>query len=83
MSSYPDRYQREDFDTLISIHHRPTGFKFYQQGGRIVVLKEREFDSIWAIFADFTTTELQIEHTVLTEAALRRAAINWLKGHLR
>lgn len=81
--SFNERYRREDFDSFVSITHRPTGFRFYQSGGRITVLKRREFDGLWSIFADFSTTELQIEHTVLTEAALRKAAITWLKDNAK
>lgn len=82
MTSYPDRFQKHDFTTHINITHTPTGFKFYQNGGRIVVL-QADPDGRYQVFTDFTTPELQIEHTVLTEAALRRAAILWLKVHLK
>jgi hypothetical protein len=83
MGSYPDRYQKDDFETFVSILHRPTETKFYQQAGRVIVLKLNPDTGLYHSFADFTTTELQIEGTYLTEAALRRAAITWLKGHLK
>lgn len=72
------KYTREYFDTHIQISHRPTGYKFYQSGGQIVVLSPRD-DGIYQIFASFTTTELQIEGTHLTEATLRKAAVTWMK----
>lgn len=83
MSNYPDRYPKDDFHTHINITHKPTGFKFYQNGGRIVILQKDDVSGFYGVFSDFSIPELQIEHTVLTEAALRRAAINWLKGHLK
>jgi len=81
-SPYPDRYQKDDFTTHVNITHTPTGFKFYQAGPRIVVLQTGD-DGIYRMFADFTNNDLLIEHTVLSEAALRKAAIIWLKGHLK
>lgn len=83
MSTYPDRYQLHDFTTHVSITHTPTGFKFVQQGGRITILGQDYESGRWLTFTDFTNNDLQIEHTVLTEAALRRAAIVWLKDNLK
>ena len=82
VSNYAKRYRREDFDTHINITHRPTGFKFYQAGGRINVIFPGD-DGIYRLFTDFTIEALQIEHTVLTEPALRAAAVTWLKDYLK
>ena len=82
MSAYPDRYPRGNFTVHCSITHDPTGFKFLQQGGKIVVLDKGE-DGMYRAFAEFTTPALQITGTYLTEAALIRAAIVWLKDNLK
>lgn len=82
MSNFTERYRREDFDTQIVITHRPTGLNFTQVGGRICVYPEGSIEPTEER-ASFTTPELQIEHTVLTEPALRKAAITWLKGYLK
>ena len=78
--SFKERYEREHWDHHFNITHKPTGFKFYQAGGRIVVLQKGE-DDIYRFFADFTNNDLLIDHTVLTEAALRKAAVTWLKDN--
>jgi hypothetical protein len=81
--SYPDKFPRDDFHTHINITHLPSGYKFYQQAGRIVVLQKPEGEEFYRVYSDFTTTELQIEGTWLTEDRLRRAAIVWLKDNLK
>lgn len=83
MAKYPDRYPRDNFTTHIVVNHTPTGYRFHQTAGRIEVWK-REWDGTSFDFTrvtDFTTYDLQIEGTVLTEAALIRAAIVWLKNN--
>ncbi len=81
MGQYPDRYPRNSFTSHINVTHEPTGFKFYQQAGRIMVLQLNEASGFYQVFTDFTTWDLQIEGTVLTETALIRAAIVWLKDN--
>lgn len=82
MSNYPDKFPRSSFTSHISITHEPSGFKFYQQAGRIIVLRHNDQTGFWGIYSDFTNSDLQITGTHLTEAALIRAAIVWLKDTL-
>lgn len=70
------------FHTMLAVVHRPTGYRFHQEGGRIRVWLKNE-EGEYKPFSDFTVDALQIEHTVLTEAALRRAAVTWLKDNLK
>lgn len=80
MGSYPDRYPPHDFETSLVITHKPSMLNFTQVAGRICVYPEGSIEPTEER-ASFTTEALKIEHTVLTEAALRRAAITWLKDN--
>lgn len=82
MAKYPDRYPRDNFTVHVSVTHDPTGFKFIQQAGRIMVLQKNEESGFYEAYSDFTTYDLQIVGTVLTEAALIRAAIVWMKNNV-
>lgn len=80
MAKYPDRYPRDNFSSHLVVIHEPTGYRFNQKAGRIHVWKVNASGQPIEI-TDFTTYDLQIVGTVLTEAALIRAAIVWLKNN--
>lgn len=78
--SYPDKFPRDSFKTHINVSHEPSGFKFYQQGGRIIVL-QKDDDGFYRMYSDFSVMALQEFGTALTEARLIRAAISWLQNN--
>jgi len=79
--SYPDKFPRDSFKSHINITHDPSGFKFYQQAGRIIVLKHNDHTGFWGIYSDFTNDSLQEFGAVLSEAQLIRSAISWLQDN--
>lgn len=81
MAKYPDRYPRDSFTTHMVVNHTPSGYRFHQQAGLILVFKRNDDGAGFTYHSEFTTFDLQIAGTVLTEAALIRAAIVWLKNN--